>query len=145
MDSDKRIRVLFICTGNACRSQIAEGWARELRGDTIEAYSAGVRPIGVSPKAIEIMAEADVDISAHRSKHIDELSDIDFDYVVTLCDSAAQSCPVFPGKAKVIHKPFTDPYFACGTEKEVMTVFRKIRDEIRSFIETMPKSLENLP
>ena len=145
MCSDKKIRVLFLCTGNACRSQIAEGWARHLKGETLEAYSAGVRPIGVSPKAIEIMAEAGVNISTHRSKHFDELSDIDFDYVVTLCDSAAQSCPVFPGKAKVIHKPFTDPYFACGTEKEVMTVFRKIRDEIRSFIETMPKSLENLP
>ena len=145
MDSDNRIRVLFICTGNACRSQIAEGWARHLKGDTIEAYSAGICPIGVSPKAIEIMAEADVNISAHISKHIDELSDIDFDYIVTLCDNAAQNCPVFPGKVKLIHKPFTDPYFASGTEKEVMAVFRKVRDQIKAFIETMPKSLENLP
>ncbi|MFC1675648.1 arsenate reductase ArsC [Planctomycetota bacterium] len=144
MASDKRIRVLFICTGNACRSQIAEGWARHLKSDTIDAYSAGVRPIGVSSRAIEIMAEADVNISTHRSKHIDELSDIDFDYVVTLCDTAAQNCPVFPGNAKVIHNPFTDPYFASGTEKEVMAVFRKVRDQIRAFIETMPKSLKNL-
>ncbi len=140
-DKDK-IRILFLCVGNSCRSQMAEGWARHLRSDIIEAYSAGIRAIGVSSRAIKVMAEAGVDISMHRSKHIDEFSGIDFNYVVTLCDNAAESCPVFGGKAKVIHKPFNDPYFASGSEEEIMAVFRKVRDDIKAFIEIMPESLE---
>ena len=140
MGSDK-IKILFLCTGNACRSQMAEGWANHLKSDVIEAYSAGIRPIGVSTRAIKVMAEAGVDISSHTSKHIDELREIDFDYLITLCDNAAESCPVFNRKIKVIHKPFTDPYFASGTEQEILAVFKKVRDEIKIFIETLPKTL----
>ena len=137
-----RIKVLFLCTGNSCRSQIAEGWARHLKGDVIEPYSAGIHPIGVNPRAIKVMAEAGVDISGQTSKHIDELPGIDFDYVITLCDNARGHCPVFSGKAKVIHKPFDDPYFASGSEEQILTTFRKVRDDIRTFVETMPESLE---
>ena len=140
--NNSKIKVLFLCTGNACRSQMAEGWANHLKSDTIDAYSAGVCPIGVSSRAITVMAEAGVDISTHTSKHIDDLSGIDFDYVVTLCDSAAQNCPVFPGKAKVIHKPFKDPYFANGSQEQVMAEFRNIRDKIKAFVQTLPESLE---
>jgi len=144
MCSDKeKIKVLFLCTGNSCRSQIAEGWARELKGNVIDAYSAGILPIGVSSRAIRVMAEEGVDISMHKSKHIDEFSGIDFDYVVTLCDNAAENCPVFSGKAKVIHKPFDDPYFASGSEEQILATFRKVRDDIRTFFETMPESLED--
>ena len=139
----EKMKVLFLCTGNACRSQIAEGWARHLKGDIIEAYSAGIYPIGVSSRAIKIMAEAGVDISMHTSKYLDELWNIDFDYVVTLCDNAAQNCPIFSGKTKMVHKPFKDPYFATGTEEQIMAEFRKARDLIKAFIETIPASLEN--
>jgi len=142
-ESNEKIRVLFLCTGNACRSQIAEGWARHLKSDVVEAYSAGIRPIGVSSRAIKTMAEAGVDISTHTSKHIDDLGGVDFDYVVTLCDNAAQNCPVFPGKAKIIHKPFKDPYFASGSQEQVMAEFRKVREQIKAFIETIPDSLKS--
>ena len=143
MCGDKeKIKVLFICTGNSCRSQIAEGWARYLKSDVIDAYSAGIRPIGVSSRAIKVMAEEGVDISMHQSQHIDEFSGIDFDYVITLCDNAAESCPVFPDKARIIHKPFDDPYFASGSEEEIMATFRKVRDDIRTFIEKLPHCLE---
>ncbi len=137
-----KIKVLFLCTGNSCRSQIAEGWARHLKGAVIEPYSAGIHPIGVNSRAIKVMAEEGVDISMHKSEHIDELPGIDFDYVITLCDNASESCPVFSGKAKVIHKPFDDPYFASGSEEQILTTFRKVRDDIRTFVETMPESLE---
>ena len=136
------IKVLFVCTGNACRSQIAEGWAKHLKSDSIEAYSAGICPIGVHPNAIKIMSEASIDISSQTSDHVDDFGDIDFDYVITLCDNARQSCPVFSGNAKIIHRPFYDPYFATGTEEEIMAEFRKTRDEIEAFIETLPESLK---
>ena len=143
MCGDKeKIKVLFLCTGNSCRSQIAEGWARHLKGNVIDAYSAGIRPIGVSSRAIKVMAEAGVDISMHQSKHIDEFSGIDFDYVVTLCDNAYENCPVFRGKTRIIHKPFDDPYFASGSEEQILATFRKVRNDIRTFVETMPESLE---
>jgi arsenate reductase len=139
----EKIKVLFLCTGNACRSQMAEGWARHLRGDIIDAYSAGIRPIGVSSRAIKAMAEAGVDISTHESKHVDELTNVDFDYVVTLCDNAAKNCPVFGREAKIIHKPFNDPYFATGTEEQIMAEFRKTRDKIKTFIESLPDALKS--
>ena len=138
----KKMRILFLCTGNSCRSQMAQGWAGYLKSDIIEAFSAGVRPIDVSSRAIEVMAEAGVDISMQKSKHIDEFSGVDFDYVVTLCDNAAVSCPVFDGKAKVIHRPFNDPYFASGSEEDIMAVFRKVRDDIKSFVKAIPENLE---
>jgi len=144
MCSDKeKIKVLFLCTGNSCRSQIAEGWARHLKGDIIDAYSAGIRPIGVSSRAIKVMAEAGVDISAQISQSLDEFSEIDFDYVITLCDNAAENCPVFTGQAKVFHKPFEDPYFASGSEEDIMETFRKVRNDIREFIEEMPNNLKD--
>ena len=142
VENSRKTKILFLCTGNACRSQMAEGWANHLKSDCIDAYSAGIHPIVVSTRAIKAMAEAGVDISSHTSKHIVELSMIDFDYVITLCDNAARNCPVFPGKAKIIHKPFKDPYFATGSEETVAHEFRKTRDKIKAFIETLPESLE---
>ncbi len=139
----EKIKVLFLCTGNSCRSQMAEGWARDLKGNIIDAYSAGIRPIGLSTRAIKVMAEAGVDISMQKSQHLDEFSEIDFDYVITLCDNAAENCPVFTGKAKVLHRAFEDPYFAAGSEDDIMETFRKVRNDIRKFIEEMPDNLEH--
>jgi arsenate reductase len=133
--------VLFLCTGNSCRSQIAEGWTNHLKGDVIEAYSAGIRPIGVNPKTIQVMDEAGVDISEHTSKHIDDLGSINFDYVVTVCDNAREQCPIFPGRAKLVHKSFDDPYFATGNEEEILAEFRRVRDQINTFVEQMPEIL----
>lgn len=141
-DSGRKTKVLFLCTGNACRSQIAEGWARHLKSDVIEAYSAGVWPAAVSSRAIKVMAEAGVDISSHKSQHVDEFAEIEFDYVVTLCDNAREQCPVFAGNAKVVHKAFDDPVMMIGTNDQIIAAFRRARDEIRAFVETMPESLE---
>lgn len=133
------LKVLFLCTGNSCRSQMAEGWARHLKGDRIEAYSAGIETHGLNPDAVRVMAEAGVDISGQRSKHVGELRGVDFDHVVTVCDHAHQSCPVFPGKAKVIHVGFDDPPRLAAdakTEEERLAPYRRVRDEIRAFVET---------
>ena len=105
----KRTRVLFLCTGNSCRSQMAEGWARHLKADLIEPYSAGIETHGLNPNAVKVMAEAGVDISGQRSKHVSELKDVQFDYVVTVCNHASENCPLFPGKAKRVHVGFDDP------------------------------------
>ena len=142
MNKNKKLNILFLCTGNSCRSQIAEGWTKKLKGDRIEAFSAGVFPVGVNPRTVKVMAEAGVDICEHYSKHVDELCGIDFDYVITLCDNAKESCPVFYGKAKLIHKPFADPMVLTGAEEVIMNAFRKTRDEIRDFVLTLPDSLE---
>ena len=141
-DSPVKKKILFLCTGNACRSQIAEGWARHLKSDVIEAYSAGISPAGVSSRAIAVMAEAGVDISTQTSKHVDTLKDVDFGYVVTVCDNAREECPVFPSRTKKIHKSFEDPVLMAGSEDEIIAAFRKVRDDIRGFVETMPESLE---
>ena len=141
--TEGKIKVLFLCTGNACRSQMAEGWARHLKSETIEAYSAGICPIGVSWRAIETMSEAGVDISGQKSRHFSEFSDFNFDYVVTLCDNAAERCPVFLGTDKGVHRPFEDPYFATGTEEQIMAQFRETRDLIRVFVEGMPENLKS--
>jgi len=140
-EAEERIKVLFLCTGNACRSQMAEGWARNLKSDVIDAFSAGVSPAGVSTRAIAVMDEAGIDISSHTSKHVDDYMAIDFDYVITLCDHANEHCPVFSGKTKVIHKPFEDPTFVVGSTGEIMSAFRKARDLIREYVETLPESL----
>ncbi|HPS56096.1 MAG TPA: arsenate reductase ArsC [Sedimentisphaerales bacterium] len=129
--------VLFICTGNSCRSQMAQGWASYLRGDEIEAFSAGVAPARLSSRAVEVMSEAGVDISKHYSKHIDDLPGIDFDLVVTVCDNAKEQCPIWSGKTKVIHHSFDDPTGAIGTVDFVMSEFRRVRDEIRDFIKVL--------
>ena len=131
-------KVLFLCTGNACRSQMAEGWARHLKGDQIEAYSAGVEPHGMNPRAVKVMAEAAVDISGHHSKHLNELAGVAFDYVITVCDNANESCPVFPGRVKRLHVGFDDPPRLAKdarSEEEALGQYRRVRDEIRHFIE----------
>ncbi|GAB7024287.1 arsenate reductase ArsC [Salidesulfovibrio brasiliensis] len=138
-------RVLFLCTGNSCRSQMAEGWARHLRDD-VEAYSAGVATHGLNPDAVTVMAEAGVDITANRSKLIDDLPDVTFDYVVTLCGHAAENCPFFPGSAKRVHRGFDDPpSLAEGVsdEQERLDIYRRVRDEIRAMVEGIPGNLED--
>ena len=142
-EAKEKVKVLFLCTGNACRSQMAEGWARHLKSDMIEAYSGGVWPVGVSSRAMQVMAEAGVDISSHTSDHVDDLMEIDFDYVITLCDNARERCPIFSGKAKMIHKPFEDPTFVVGNTDEIIGAFRRARDLIREFVETLPESLKD--
>ena len=140
----EKLKVLFLCTGNSCRSQMAEGWARKLKGDVIDAYSAGVEPLGMNRLAIRAMAESGVDISGQRSKHVDELSGVPLDYVVTVCDHANETCPVLPGGAKRVHVGFDDPpRLAKGakTDEEAMTHYRRVRDEIRRFVETLPEGL----
>jgi len=135
------LKVLFLCTGNSCRSQMAEGWARHLKGDQIEPYSAGIETHGLNPDAVRVMAEAGVDISGQRSKLISELRGVDFDYVVTVCGHAHESCPVFPGKAKVIHVGFDDPprlAASAMTEQERLAPYRRVRDEIREFVKSLP-------
>jgi arsenate reductase len=137
-------RVLFLCTGNSCRSQMAEGWARHLRSDSVEPYSAGIEPRVVDPLAVRVMTEAGVDISGHRSKDVLELMDLQFDYVVTLCGSAAETCPVFPGRTVRLHVGFDDPpelARSVATEGEALAIYRRVRDEIRAFVETLPEGL----
>ncbi|MDP6438175.1 MAG: arsenate reductase ArsC [Candidatus Brocadiia bacterium] len=144
MASAEKLKVLFLCTGNSCRSQMAEGWARALKGDCVEAYSAGTAPHGLDPRAVRVMAEAGVDISAHSSKPVEELGDIKFDYVVTVCGRAQQNCPVFPGRAEVIHVGFDDPpALAAGaaSEQDAMSHYRRVRDEIKAFVERLPEGL----
>ena len=138
------VKTLFLCTGNSCRSQLAEGWARALKADSIEGYSAGVAPHGIDPRAIQVMAEAGVDIAGQRSKHVRELMDVPFDYVVTVCDSAAESCPVFPGAVKRVHRSFGDPprlARASRSDEEALEHYRRVRDEIRDFVASLPDSL----
>ena len=138
-----RPRVLFLCTGNACRSQMAEGWARHLLGERLEAYSAGVAPAGVDQRAVTAMAEVGIDLSNHRSKHVDELLEDGIDLVITVCDNAREGCPVFPGSARVIHPRFRDPAAATGDEESVALVFGRVRDEIGAFVRTeLPAILE---
>jgi arsenate reductase len=139
----EKLKVLFLCTGNSCRSQMAEGWARHLKADVIEPHSAGVEPHGMNLSAVRVMAEAGVDISGQWSKHLDELNNITFDYVVTVCDNANESCPVFPGKTKRLHVGFDDPpRLARGkSEAEALAIYRRVRDEIKEFIQNLPDAL----
>lgn len=141
-------KVLFLCTGNSCRSQMAEGWARALKGDVIEPYSAGIEAHGVNPRAIQVMAEAGVDISSQRSKHVDELADVAFDYVITVCDRTNESCPFFPGDVKRIHVGFDDPPALAkdaASEEEALAHYRRVRDEIRDFVQRLPEALDIHP
>ena len=129
-------RVLFLCTGNSCRSHMAEGWLRHLAGDRFESLSAGAKPTGyVHPLAIKAMAEVGVDIAGHRSKSITEFDGQTLDVLVTVCDNARESCPVFAGAKQTIHHSFDDPAHATGSEEEKLCVFRRVRDEIRAWIE----------
>jgi arsenate reductase (thioredoxin) len=133
--SKEKKRVLFICTHNAARSQMAEGLVRTLYGNRYEVFSAGTDPGIVSLFAIKVMAEIGLDISSHYSKSIQEFSNQSFDYVVTVCDHAKESCPFFPGGKKILHQSFQDPSSLTGTEEEIMAGFRRIRNAIRSWIE----------
>ena len=125
---------------------MVEGWARQLKGDVIEAYSAGIETHGLNPNAVNVMAEAGVDISRQHSKLLGELKDVTFDYVVTVCDHAHESCPLFPGKTKVVHVGFDDPPRLARTAKtddEALACYRRVRDEIKRFVEKLPGALEN--
>lgn len=144
----EKLRILFLCTGNSCRSQMAEGWARHLKGDAIDPCSAGIEIHGLNPNAVKVMAEVGVDISGHTSKHVDVLKDINLDAVVTVCGHAHETCPFFPGHCKVVHVGFDDPPKMAeelaekgGSEEDQLNCYRKVRDEIRKFIETLPNSL----
>lgn len=140
----RKLRVLFLCTGNSCRSQMAEGWARHLKADLIEPFSAGLEAHGLNADAVRVMAEAGVDISKQTSKRLGDLGDLNFDVVVTVCDDASQRCPRFPGSARVVHVGFEDPPRLAAnakTEEERLAPYRRVRDEIRAFIETLPDSI----
>ena len=132
---DEKKKVLFICSSNSARSQMGEGLLRFLYPDRYEAYSAGVESSTVNPYAIRVMEELGIDISAHRSKSVEEFRKMKFDAVVTVCDRAKETCPFFPGAKKYLHKNFENPSEAKGTEDEILTVFRRVRDEIRDWIE----------
>jgi arsenate reductase len=124
---------------------MAEGWARQLQGKTFEAYSAGVEPQGLNPNAVRVMAEAGIDIEGHRSKHLDELGQIDFDYVVTVCSNAHERCPVFPGRTRIIHKGFDDPPRLAenaSSEEDALEHYRRVRDEIRDYVKNLPEVLD---
>ena len=142
MQTLQKLKVLFLCTGNSCRSQMAEGWARQLLAEKVEAFSAGIETHGLNQRAVQVMAQSGVDISGQQSKHLDELKGIDFDYVITLCEHADQNCPAFGGKAKVIHAGFEDPAKAQGSEKDVLAVFGRVCKQIREFVEHLPEYLQ---
>lgn len=139
--------ILFLCTGNSCRSQMAEGWLRALRGETFTAFSAGLETHGLNPRAVAVMGEAGVDISHQRSTHLDEYADTLFDCVITVCANAHETCPLFPGSAPVYHRGFDDPpalVAAGASEQEALIPFRRVRDEIRDFILSLPDDLTTL-
>ncbi|MBB6270839.1 arsenate reductase [Pedobacter cryoconitis] len=129
-------KILVLCTGNSCRSQLAEGFLRYFAGDQAEIYSAGIETHGVNPKAIQIMNEIGIDISSHTSNHINEYTSIDFDYLITVCDHAKESCPYFPTQAIKFHYNFPDPAKATGTDEEIMNEFRKVRELIKDYSST---------
>jgi len=140
----EKLKVLFLCTGNSCRSQMAEGWVRALKGDEIEVYSAGVERHGLNPDAVAVMRELGVNISGQRSKTVDELPAVEFDYVVTVCDNARESCPIFPAKVRRVHRSFDDPPRLArhvASREEALGHYRRVRDEIRDFVTTLPESL----
>lgn len=125
--------ILVLCTGNSCRSQIAEGYLRFFAGDEARVYSAGIETHGVNPKAVQVMADDNIDISGHTSNHVDEYLSIPFDYVITVCDNANEACPFFPGKVERFHQNFPDPAKATGTTEEVMDEFKKVRNMIKAY------------
>ena len=144
----KKTNLLFLCTGNSCRSQMAEGWARHLLGDVIEAHSAGIETHGMNPNAVKVMAEAGVDITNQKSQHIDEFKDVDLDVVVTVCGHAHETCPYFPANCEVVHIGFDDPpkmakeLAAQGaSEEEQLDCYRKVRDQIKAAVEKLPETL----
>ena len=142
----QKLKVLFLCTGNSCRSQMAEGWARHLKADVIEPRFAGIEKHGLNPNAVKVMDEAGVDISGHTSRTLDNLSGVELDFVVTVCGHAHETCPMFPGDATVVHVGFDDPpKLAAGEEDpdKAMPHYRRVRDEIRDFVQRLPEALTN--
>lgn len=140
-------RVLFLCTGNSCRSQMAEGWARHQSNGKLVPCSAGTKPQGVNPLAVRVMAEVGIDISSNSSKHLNSLPEDSFEYLVTVCDSAHEACPVLSGRVKKLHVGFDDPpklAASARTEEEALSHYRRVRDEIREFVVTLPERLGNL-
>ena len=142
------MNLLYLCTGNSCRSQMAEGWTRHLKGDQINVYSAGIETHGLNPNAVKVMAEAGVDISGQKSQHIDEFKDTPIDVVVTVCNHAHETCPWFPADCKVVHVGFDDPpritreLAANGaSDEEQLDAYRKVRDDIRRFVTGLPANL----
>ena len=147
---ENKIKLLFLCTGNSCRSQMAEGWTRALKDDQIQAFSAGVETHGLNPRAVKVMAEAGVDIADYKSKHINEFKNMDLDVVVTVCGHAHETCPYFPPRCKVVHAGFDDPPRMAraladkGADKEAqLNCFRRVRDEIKKFVQGLPDNLDN--
>ncbi len=145
LDASVKLKILFLCTGNSCRSQMAHGWANHLKGDVLEVYSAGIETHGLNPNAVKVMAEVGVDISQHKSQNVDEFKDVQFDYVVTVCGHANEHCPVFSGNAQVVHVGFDDPPAlarAAETEQDAIECYRRVRDEIKKYVESLPGSLQ---
>ena len=141
-NESRKTTILFLCTGNSCRSQMAEGWARHLRGDRLEVHSAGIETHGLNPRAVRVMAEAGLDIGDQHSKLIEDLPTTRFDYVITLCDHAHETCPYLPGR--IVHHSFADPPLLtrdATSEEEVLDGYRLVRDQIKRFIESLPDSL----
>ena len=141
---ESKLKIHFLCTGNSCRSQMAEGWARHLKGDVLQPYSAGIEIHGMNERAVQVMREAGVALSGQYSKSVRDLLDVPFDWVITVCDHANETCPVFPGNVHRLHVSFNDPPKLAAnakTEEEALGYYRRVRDEIRQFVETLPESL----
>lgn len=140
-----KLKILFLCTGNSCRSQMAEGWVRHLKNNLIDVFSAGIKTHGLNPDAVTVMAEEGVDISGHKSTHVDDFKDYRFDYVITVCDNAHETCPWFAGNAEIIHVPFDDPpkmaaEFSDRNKK--LDCYRKVSREIKAYVLTLPEIFE---
>ena len=147
--TEQKLKLLFLCTGNSCRSQMAEGWTRHLKGELIEAYSAGIETHGLNPHMVKVMAEVGVDVTSQKSENIRDFADTQLDVVVTVCGHAHETCPVFPANCKVVHSGFPDPPKMAkdlaeqgASEDEQLECYRKVRDEIKSYVESLPYSLE---
>ena len=140
----EKLKILFLCTGNSCRSQMAEGWARHLKGDSFQAFSAGLEAHGLNPNAVQVMQESGVDISGQKSQKMEEVETIPFDFVITVCGHADANCPIFSCSTTVVHFGFEDPPKLAQnakTEEEALIHYRRVRDEIRTFVETLPQVL----
>ena len=145
MSTHEKQKLLFLCTGNSCRSQMAEGWAKHLKGELYDVYSAGIETHGLNPNAVRVMAEEGIDISKQESVNVSDYNEVPFDYVVTVCGHAHENCPFFSGSAKVVHVGFDDPpglAKLAPTEEDGLDIYRRVRDEIRDFIEQLPDSLD---
>jgi arsenate reductase len=147
--TEQKLKLLFLCTGNSCRSQMAEGWTRHLKGELIEAYSAGIETHGLNPHMVKVMAEVGVDVTSQKSENIRDFADAQLDVVITVCGHAHETCPVFPANCKVVHSGFPDPPKMAkelaeqgASEDEQLECYRKVRDEIKSYVESLPRSLQ---